>query len=152
MAEKELTARVAYLKGLAEGMEIPDSKEGKLLKAILDVLEEAAQRLEVLDKDQRELAEYVEEIDDDLSSLQEFVYDLEEDEDEEEEEGEEEETELVGVKCPHCHQTAYFEEELVDDFAQLTCPNCGEEFSVDEDWDYDDDGILVSPGELKREQ
>ena len=37
----EITERVAYLKGLAEGMELnTDKREGKLLAAIIDVLED----------------------------------------------------------------------------------------------------------------
>ena len=43
----EITERVAYLKGLAEGMELnTDKREGKLLAAIIDVLEDIALELE----------------------------------------------------------------------------------------------------------
>ena len=43
----EITEKVAYLKGLAEGMELDtDKKEGKLLSAIIDVLEDIALELE----------------------------------------------------------------------------------------------------------
>ena len=39
----EITEKVAYLKGLAEGMELDTGKkEGKLLSAIIDVLEDIA--------------------------------------------------------------------------------------------------------------
>ena len=42
----EITEKVAYLKGLAEGMELnTDKKEGKLLAAIIDVLEDIALEL-----------------------------------------------------------------------------------------------------------
>ena len=37
----EITEKVAYLKGLAEGMELDtEKKEGKLLAAIIDVLDD----------------------------------------------------------------------------------------------------------------
>lgn len=39
----EITEKVAYLKGLAEGMELDtEKKEGKLLAAIIDVLDDIA--------------------------------------------------------------------------------------------------------------
>ena len=45
----EITEKVAYLKGLAEGMELDtEKKEGKLLAAIIDVLDDIA--LELADK------------------------------------------------------------------------------------------------------
>ena len=44
----EITEKVAYLKGLAEGMELDtEKKEGKLLAAIIDVLDDIA--LEIAD-------------------------------------------------------------------------------------------------------
>ena len=43
----EITEKVAYLKGLAEGMELDTGKkEGKLLSAIIDVLEDIALELQ----------------------------------------------------------------------------------------------------------
>ena len=43
----EIIEKVAYLKGLAEGMELnTEKKEGKLLSAIIDLLEDIAQALE----------------------------------------------------------------------------------------------------------
>ena len=35
-----ISEKVAYLKGLAEGLELEDSKEGKLIKGIIDVLDD----------------------------------------------------------------------------------------------------------------
>ena len=37
-----MTEKAAYLKGLAEGMELGDSKNEKLIKAIIDVIDEMA--------------------------------------------------------------------------------------------------------------
>ena len=43
----EITEKVAYLKGLAEGMELDTEKKvGKLLSAIIDVLDDIALELE----------------------------------------------------------------------------------------------------------
>ena len=55
-----VTEKVAYLKGLAEGMAIDEnSKEGKLLKAITDVLADLALSVEDLEDYTAELTEQV---------------------------------------------------------------------------------------------
>ena len=52
----EITEKVAYLKGLAEGMELDtEKKEGKLLAAIIDVLDDIALELADMKNDQEEL-------------------------------------------------------------------------------------------------
>ena len=47
----EISEKVAYLKGLAEGLNLDtDSKEGKLIAAIIDVLDEMSIRFEDIDE------------------------------------------------------------------------------------------------------
>ena len=63
-----VTERAAYLKGLAEGLEItPDTKEGKLLLAILDLLDELALSVADLEDETVQLCEQVDMSDEDLS-------------------------------------------------------------------------------------
>ena len=63
----EITERVAYLKGLAEGMELnTDKREGKLLAAIIDVLEDIALELEDIQDEQAELADGLEKLGDSI--------------------------------------------------------------------------------------
>ena len=53
----EITEKVAYLKGLAEGMELDtEKKEGKLLAAIIDVLDDIALEIADMKADQEELS------------------------------------------------------------------------------------------------
>ena len=76
---KYLYEEVAYLKGLAEGLEIgKESKEGKIIHKIIDVLESFAESIVELDEEQCDLAEYVESIDEDLSDIEDDIYDDEE--------------------------------------------------------------------------
>ena len=68
--------RVAYLKGLAEGMKLTDeTNEGKLLLKMLDAMQDMAEEITALRKDHDELDEYVESIDDDLADMEEYLYD-----------------------------------------------------------------------------
>ena len=65
-----VTEKVAYLKGLVEGMGIQeDSKEGKLLKAVMDVLAELALDMEDQQAQTEELTKQVDAIDEDLDLL-----------------------------------------------------------------------------------
>ena len=72
---KYLYEEVAYLKGLAEGLEISkENKEGKIIHKIIDVLETFADSIVDLDEEQAELAEYIESIDEDLSDVEDDLY------------------------------------------------------------------------------
>ena len=83
----EITEKVAYLKGLAEGMELDtEKKEGKLLSAIIDVLEDIALELEDIHDETSELADGLDAVSDDLEDVEDVVFgDEDEDEDDFEE-------------------------------------------------------------------
>ena len=117
--------RVAYLKGLAEGMKLSDeTNEGKLLLKMLDVLESMAEEITTLRADHDELDEYVESIDDDLADMEEYLFD-DEDEDGEEDEDEDEDDQMVVYTCPHCGNEVTFEIDGFDFEEENLCPNCG---------------------------
>ena len=80
---KHLYEEVAYLKGLAEGLEISNyTKQGKIIHKIVDVLESFADAIVELEEEQIELIEYVESIDEDLADVEDDIYE-EDDEDDE---------------------------------------------------------------------
>ena len=117
--------RVAYLKGLAEGMKLSDeTNEGKLLLKMLDVLESMAEEITTLRADHDELDEYVESIDDDLADMEDYLFD-DEDEDGEEDEDEDEDDQMVVYTCPHCGNEVTFEIDGFDFEEENLCPNCG---------------------------
>ena len=81
--------KVAYLKGLAEGLGVDkETKEGRILDAILDILEDVAHDIEDLEENAWELGEAIDQVSDDLSDIEDIVYDLDEDEDDDEDEDE----------------------------------------------------------------
>lgn len=139
-----VTEKVAYLKGLAEGMEIAaDSKEGKLLKAITDVLADLAVSVEDLEDYTSELSEQVDEIDEDLDALEGEIYGDEDDDacccDCEDDDEEDWDTEFYDVTCPNCNEEFSVDEETLLD-GGIDCPSCGEhlEFDIEECCDEDD--------------
>jgi hypothetical protein len=154
----ELKEKAAYLKGLAEGLDFDkETKEGKLIAALIDLTAELCEAVEVLDADMDELVdevvelrEYIEEIDDDLNDVEEFLdeeVDLEDWDDEDEDEDEDDDEwcdgdcdgccgcgdEFFEIVCPSCGETICFDESV--DPENLVCPACNEKFAciVEED-------------------
>ena len=132
----EIMEKVAYLKGLAEGMELDtEKKEGKLLSAIIDVLEDIALELEDIHDETSELADGLDAVSDDLEDVEDVVFG-EEDEDEDDEDSEyyeddlDEDEDCYATTCPTCEETIYFDESVLED-GQVICPNCGEKLEFD---------------------
>ena len=136
--------KVAYLKGLFEGMEIDEStKEGKLLKAVVEVLGELAEDHADLEDYVAELTEQVDAVDEDLSSLEDVGYEELDDECDGDCEGcdgcDDLDDDLYDVTCPSCKESFEVDEETLLD-GGVDCPNCGEhlEFDIEDDEDEDE--------------
>lgn len=70
-----LFEKIAYLKGLAEGLDVTeDTKEGKLFKAIIEVLEEISNSVVDIEDDQDEVNEYLDLLDEDLSKVEDEIF------------------------------------------------------------------------------
>ena len=117
----EITEKVAYLKGLMEGMKIDtETNEGKILSAMVDILEDIGLELEDLWNAQGELEDGLDVVSDDLEDIEDIVYD----------EDDEEEEECYATTCPTCEETIYFDESVLED-GEVICPNCGEKLEFD---------------------
>lgn len=131
---KHLYEEVAYLKGLAEGLEISkETKEGKIIHKIVETLEIFADSIVTLEEEQTDLVEYVESIDEDLADIEDDLYDEDEiDEDEEDDEG----ISFIEMECPNCSDLVEIDEDLLyDDELDIVCPNCQEIILSSEDED-----------------
>ncbi len=132
-----ISEKVAFLKGLMEGLDVDaSSKEGKLFHAILDTLEEIALTVDSQDTAIDELTKTIEDIDDDLDALETEVYG-DDDFDDFEDYGEDED-ELYEVTCPSCGDTFKVSEDMLDD-GETTCPACGQTLEFDLQIDQDSD-------------
>lgn len=128
-----LTEKVAYLKGLAEGLDLDkNAKETKLFEAMFDILEEMALTINEIDEDLAEAEDYIEEVDEALSDVEEYVYD---------------DFDFDGcdcdcccddetyeVECPSCGETIFLDESMFDE-DYIECPSCGEKLELDIDFD-----------------
>ena len=133
----EISEKVAYLKGLAEGLNLDtDSKEGKLIAAIIDVLDDMAEKFAEVDDELCDVEDGLDAVSDDLSDVEETLYfalDDDEDEDDEEEDDEEEDDEeedCFVTTCPECEEEVFFDETVLED-GEVTCPNCGAKLEFD---------------------
>ncbi|MBQ8264581.1 MAG: hypothetical protein IJY96_07405 [Oscillospiraceae bacterium] len=138
--------KVAYLKGLMEGMNIDrESNEGKLFSVIADILNDVALDIEDLESDLYDLGEDVDAISDDLSDVEDYLFEDDDDDDDDyddddEDYDEDEEPLFFEVTCPGCDNTITVDEDVLN-LGAIQCPNCGEmmEFEFDEDDEEEDD-------------
>ncbi len=128
-----VTEKVAYLKGLAEGMKMDEStNEGKLLLSIIDTLDDIALSISDLEDNMEELSAQVDEIDDDLGTVEEDLYG----DDECDCDDEDDDETLYEVECPSCGDVICLDEGMLEE-GEIDCPNCGEklEFDLEDDED-----------------
>lgn len=129
-----ISENAAYLKGLAEGLNITDSTaEGKIINKLLDLVADMAEKLEALDSANTELYGYVEEMAEDLISLEDDFYDVEEDCEDysdlnDDELDDTDEDEYFEIECPSCGEKVCFTEDI--DIDSMKCPACGEDIST----------------------
>lgn len=115
--------KIAYLKGLCEGMDMDSStREGKLFGVIIDVLGELAADVADLQDGAEDLADCVDELTDGLSSLEDEFY------------------ECVCGDCDDCSECdgccedcGECDEDDEPVFYTVECPGCGFSLTVDED-------------------
>ena len=135
--------KVAYLKGLAEGLGInAETEQGKLMLAMIDTLEAFAAQSEETEEALHELQEYVDELDSDVGDLEEALLseaDDDEEEDEDDDEDDDEEEGLIEYECPHCGTVIFFDEEAFDMEQEHLCPNCNRKVFEEDEEDGDDD-------------
>ena len=105
--------KVAYLKGLAEGLGVNgETEQGKLMLAMIDTLEALAKN----DEDEEDDDEAYEDEDDD-------------------EDGDG----LIEYECPHCGTVIFFDENAFDMEEEHLCPNCHRKVFEDDGEDGDDE-------------
>lgn len=118
-----LTERVAYIRGLAEGLGVDENqKEGRVLLAMLELMDD--------------MAESIAELEDENDGLQNIIDAMIEDfydEDDSYDEADDDidpDTELYQVVCPNCGEEIYVD-ELTLDKGTIGCPACGEDLEFD---------------------
>lgn len=157
----KLTEKIAYMKGLIDGMELDRStKESKAILQMAEVMEEMAVYIDDLQSQVDELTELCDLLDHDLGEVESDLYcdddddddddfdDSDDDDDDnfrigevlpadyddfdfEDDDDEYDEVQYV-VSCPSCDETVSLSERQLEE-GSIVCPHCGEllEFNYD---------------------
>ena len=114
--------KVSYIKGLAEGLGVDDStKEGKVLAAIVDVLDDIALTLGDIDEELNDVADVMTDMEESVDCLEDVVYGDEEDDYDDD---------MYEVTCPNCGNTITVDFDVIQS-GEIPCPNCGENLEFD---------------------
>lgn len=141
----ELSKKVAYLKGLMEGLKIDDStNEGKILTIMADILDEMSATVEDIAEEVDETVELVDTLDEDLGEIEDLIYGDDDDDDcccDDDYDDDDDDDAMYECVCPNCGDTIMLGENIIAD-GSIECPNCGEnlefDFSEIEDEDNED--------------
>lgn len=146
--------KAAYLKGLVEGLGIDETtKEGKVIKAMSELLCEMAQAIDGIDEDVTQAYDQINDLSEELEDLEADLYEDDEEADEDEaddaeaEEDEDDNADVASepyyeVACPACGETVYVSEDDLD-AGEAICPSCKVAFEValaDDEEAEEDDG------------
>ena len=123
--------KAAYLKGLAEGIEIDaGTKEGRLTLAIIDALESFAKEIDGSQREIEALNDEVSFLSQRIKAMGDYIFDVDEDEDEDDE------LELNGdaveysTECPTCKTLIELDIDELEE-GKIICPSCGEELEFE---------------------
>ncbi len=127
-----LSERISYIRGLADGLELgEDSKEAKVISAMIELLDDMAFSVEELEEQQDLINDDLDEMDEIVGELEDYVY------------GEDcdcgccDDMEFEDVTCPSCGAEIELDDDMIsDDCSYFICPSCHEK--IDIDWGCDD--------------
>lgn len=151
-----ISEKTAYFKGMMEGLGIdPESRDGKLWKALGDLVSDLAHEIEEIRDRTEDCQDALDEVYEELIYLEDLTGGMEpleddeeddyypfgassdyDDEEEEEDDGDDEDEELTydgviyDVTCPNCGNEISFDEETLE-IGSITCPQCGELLEFD---------------------
>jgi hypothetical protein len=132
----DICEKIAYIKGLAEGLSLDETKpEGKVLAAIIDLLGDITEEICDIEDGCDELMEQIDAVDEDLADLENFIYEDDEDEDDcdcdcDDCDCDDCDDAVYEIECPACNDTIYIDEEMLEEEG-MVCPNCGTDLEFD---------------------
>jgi predicted RNA-binding Zn-ribbon protein involved in translation (DUF1610 family) len=114
-----MKSKVSYLQGMIDGLSVDlTSKEGKIISAMVKVLDEMADKLDEIEYRQDHLEMYISTMDDDLQYVEEEFYGSDDTEDYMSEDN------FIEYQCPRCGEMIYIDKAIVENNEEIGCPNC----------------------------
>ena len=128
--------KVAYLRGVADGMDLGDDKYARLFRLIIDTLDEMADTVDENEEAIIDMDECIDDMCDELSDIDDCLDALLDNDDDDDDD-------FIEIECPHCGDTVFFDQSMLEGDEPLVCPSCNEPvipaFDV-EDVEDDEDG------------
>ncbi len=124
--------KIAYLRGLMDGMKLADDDNTKLFRAVADCLDAIAEEVEAESARTDNLEADVAEMNDDIDEMDEllgFLIEEEEDDEDEDDDGEDWEDwedDFDFFTCPNCGEIVPLTEDMQKEGADPICPKCNE--------------------------
>ena len=117
-----ISEKVAYLKGLAEGLDLDTvkSKEGKLISVMIGILEELAMSVEDLEENALNLGEEIDVLSDDLADVESEIFDDDDEYDDD----------WFEVQCPNCCADIVVDEDALAE-GEVECSACGTRYAME---------------------
>ena len=146
----KLTEKIAYMKGLLEGMGLtPDTKESKAILQMAEVMEEMALYIDDLQSQVDELTELCDIIDQDLGDVEYDLYCDDDDDDDDDDDNDDDwddddddddwDDDDIPLGKAEFFGASFDDEEDEEDeeidgaVYELTCPSCGADLVIEED-------------------
>lgn len=131
----DICEKIAYIKGLAEGLGLDENKkESKVLAAIIDLLSDITEEICEIEDGCDELMEQIDAVDEDLASLESIIYDDDDCDCCDDDDCDCCDDEVYEIECPACNDVIYLDADMLAEEG-MTCPNCGTELEFDFDCD-----------------
>jgi DNA-directed RNA polymerase subunit RPC12/RpoP len=128
--------KLAYVKGLVEGLALDENKKDtKVIKSLIDLIEDLVVNVTGLEDGYVEIHQQLDAVDEDLGEIEKALYDDEDDDDDDCDccmpKREKTQDELFyEVTCPTCGETLCIDEDIVNE-GEMECTNCGEKLEFD---------------------
>jgi len=123
--------KLAYLKGLVEGLGLDETKKDtKVINNLITLLEDVVLSVTSLEEGFAEMQQQIDAVDEDLGEVEKDLY---EDDDECEcckDKDAAADDIYYEVTCPTCGDTIHLDDELIS-MREIDCPNCGEKLEFD---------------------
>ncbi|MBE6759821.1 MAG: hypothetical protein E7554_07005 [Ruminococcaceae bacterium] len=124
--------KLAYLKGLVEGLGLDETKKDtKVINNLITLLEDVVLSVTSLEEGFAEMQQQIDAVDEDLGEVEKDLY---EDDDEcdccKGDKDSDADDIYYEVTCPTCGDTIHLDDELIS-MREIDCPNCGEKLEFD---------------------
>ncbi|MBE6753655.1 MAG: hypothetical protein E7559_04790 [Ruminococcaceae bacterium] len=135
---KSIQEKLAYLKGLVEGLALDETKKDtKVINNMIGLFDDIVTAIDALQTGFTEMQHQVDNIDEDLGSIEEDLGTIErelcDDDDDTCTCGSKKDVAddiYYEVTCPTCGDTIHLDDDIISQ-CEIDCPNCGEKLEFD---------------------